>query len=62
MVKVQRLRRSPRGTLAEKPLYVGLSDDERDALEVLSVKLNCSLSRTARELIRLGLRNLPSGR
>ena len=58
-------RRSPRGTMSDKPVYVGLTPAERRDLEMLAVQRNRSISSMARELIRIGssqLRALPAPR
>ncbi|MCA7981711.1 hypothetical protein LGM57_35825 [Burkholderia cepacia] len=58
-------RRSPRGTLSDKPVYVRLTSTERDELEQLAVQRNRSISSMARELIRIGagqLRTIPRSR
>ncbi|KWC22742.1 hypothetical protein WL48_18655 [Burkholderia ubonensis] len=51
-------RRSPRGTLSDKPVYVRLSTAERDELEQLAAERNRSISNMARELIRIGASSL----
>ncbi|CAJ2849174.1 bacteriophage protein [Burkholderia pseudomallei] len=51
-------RRSPRGTMSDKPVYVGLTPIERDELEQLATQLNRSISSMARELICIGTRQL----
>lgn len=58
-------RRSPRGTMSDKPVYVGLTPTERDELEQLATQRNRSISSMARELIRIGaqhIRALPIAR
>ncbi|KVC82451.1 hypothetical protein [Burkholderia ubonensis] len=58
-------RRSPRGTMSDKPVYVGLTPTERDELEQLAAQRNRSISSMARELIRMGvlqLRFIPAPR
>ncbi|WP_059541881.1 hypothetical protein [Burkholderia diffusa] len=51
-------RRSPRGTLSDKPVYVRLTSTERDELEQFAAQRNRSISSMARELIRIGARQL----
>ncbi|MCW5171404.1 hypothetical protein B7L10_039465 [Burkholderia cenocepacia] len=51
-------RRSPRGTMSDKPVYVGLTPVERGELEQLAAHRNRSISSMARELIRLGASHL----
>ncbi|CAI8734741.1 MULTISPECIES: hypothetical protein [Burkholderia cepacia complex] len=51
-------RRSPRGTLSDKPVYVRLTSTERDELEQFAALRNRSISSMARELIRIGAREL----
>ncbi|KVX12202.1 hypothetical protein WL02_02190 [Burkholderia ubonensis] len=51
-------RRSPRGTMSDKPVYVGLTPTERDELEQLAAQRNRSISSMARELIRMGVQQL----
>ncbi|MCU9956869.1 hypothetical protein OEJ37_26250 [Burkholderia sp. BKH01] len=58
-------RRSPRGTLSDKPVYVRLTSTERDELERFAAQRNRSISSMARELIRIGasqLRAVPRSR
>ncbi|MBJ9967882.1 hypothetical protein [Burkholderia seminalis] len=58
-------RRSPRGTLSDKPVYVRLTSTERDELEQFAAQRNRSISSMARELIRIGacqLRTIPRSR
>jgi hypothetical protein len=66
MTNVKGPSRSPRGSISDKPVYVGLSPDERIELESLAAEKNLSYSRMARELIRVGMRtikrNAPSSR
>lgn len=51
-------RRSPRGTISAKPVFVGLSPVERHDLEQLATQRNRSISSMARELIVIGTREL----
>ncbi|MBN3782938.1 MULTISPECIES: hypothetical protein [Burkholderia] len=51
-------RRSPRGTMSDKPVYVGLTPVERGELEQLAAQRNRSISSMARELIRIGASHL----
>ncbi|KVN74476.1 hypothetical protein WM34_06990 [Burkholderia ubonensis] len=51
-------RRSPRGTMSNKPVYVGLTPTERGELEQLAAQRNRSISSMARELIRIGASHL----
>ncbi|AOI69059.1 hypothetical protein WI73_29795 [Burkholderia ubonensis] len=51
-------RRSPRGTMSNKPVYVGLTPTERGELEQLAAQRNRSISSMARELIRIGANHL----
>ncbi|MBN3820071.1 hypothetical protein G3N57_27290, partial [Paraburkholderia sp. Se-20369] len=51
-------RRSPRGTMSDKPVYVGLTPAERGELEQLAAQRNRSMSSMARELIRIGATHL----
>ncbi|WP_431821001.1 hypothetical protein [Burkholderia sp. F1] len=51
-------RRSPRGTMSGKPVYVGLTPTERGELEQLAAQRNRSISSMARELIRIGASHL----
>ncbi|KVU55395.1 hypothetical protein [Burkholderia cepacia] len=58
-------RRSPRGTLSDKPVYVRLTSAERDELEQFAAQRNRSISSMARDLIRIGasqLRAVPRSR
>ena len=58
-------RRSPRGTLSDKPVHVRLTSTERDELEQFAAQRNRSISSMARELIRIGasqLRTIPRSR
>jgi hypothetical protein len=50
-------RRSPRGTLSGRFVYVGLSSDERAELEQIAANHHRSISSMARELISVGKRH-----
>lgn len=54
MTSAPRPRRSKRGTLADKPVYVRLTVIERNQVEVLAAQRNRSISSMSRELIRIG--------
>ncbi|WP_207003986.1 hypothetical protein [Trinickia mobilis] len=47
--------RSPRGTLSDKPLYVGLTPAEHLAVKTLARQMNWGMSLAARALIVAGL-------
>ncbi|WP_323073213.1 hypothetical protein [Mycetohabitans endofungorum] len=50
-------RRSPRGTLSGRFVYVGLSSEERAELEQIAADHHRSISSMARELISVGKRH-----
>ncbi|MDZ4036172.1 hypothetical protein TN889_07215 [Burkholderia gladioli pv. alliicola] len=51
-------RRSKRGTLSDKPLYVRLTPAERSEVEQVAADRNRSMSSMARDLMLLGLAQL----
>lgn len=55
-------RRSPRGTLVGKPVYVHLTKTERTNLERAASEQNLSLSRTARMFLVLGMATATAAR